>query len=99
MEQMKKEILKGTEPDWRDKNFKEWLRTYCSQYHWDKSVLFSRGMDDDSDGFATPTLKLFLYNTYRRLRSWSPMYKTRMLCQKIFRKNHIADNELWSADY
>jgi hypothetical protein len=70
--------------------FKEWYKEYCNYYSPDKELF------DDED--VEPTLRLFFYNLYRNIKASSPIYKTRIFLQKTFRKNHLADNDLWEAD-
>jgi len=94
------EILKGTPPNWKDKekfNFKEWYKDYCQDYHWDWSVQSSYISDENGDGFVPSSYKLFVYNMYRKFRGWHPIYVIRMAVQRIFRKNHLSDNMLWDA--
>jgi hypothetical protein len=69
---------------------KEWYKDYCQDFS-PEGIRF-----DDKE--VEPTLQLFFYNVYRKFRGWPPVYKARMLVQKIFRKNHIADCDLWEAD-
>jgi len=94
------EVLKGEAPYGKEYKARQkarplktkiydWLKDYCDDFHWDYE---KRGEDK-------PTVKLFLYNFYRNLRGWGPVYNLRMFLQKVFRKNHIADNELWGMDY
>jgi hypothetical protein len=96
------EMLKGDDP-WGPNRKKETLyeklKYFCSQYHWDKSTLISSALDENSDGYLTPTLPLFLYNCYRRIRGWDPVYAMRMSLQRIFRSNHLADCDIWEAGY
>lgn len=103
------EVLKGDPPyhNYKAKKkarpFKqkvtEWYRDYCQDHHWDRGVQLTEMLDKDGDSYVKPSLKLFAYNVYRNLRGWYPIYRTRMICQKIFRANHISDNELWDLQY
>jgi hypothetical protein len=70
---------------------KEWFKNYCQDYSIGGSAYLG-------DVEQKPTLLLFLYNFYRKLRGFAPIYRLRMLVQTLFRKNHIADNKLWEAD-
>jgi hypothetical protein len=67
---------------------KEWITEYCQKYSLD-------GLNENWD--AKPTVKLFFYNVYRKFRGWEPIYRLRMAIQKIFRKNHISDNQIWDC--
>ena len=94
------EILKGNPPRYDKKEtLSEKLKYFCSKHHWDKGIQYGQMLDENSDGYVKPTLKLFLYNCYRELRGWGPIFGLRMNCQKIFRKNHMSDNQLWDLQY
>jgi hypothetical protein len=43
------------------------------------------------------TFKKVLYACYRSFIGWKPVFKTRMLVQKIFRRHHLSDLEIWET--
>ena len=43
-------------------------------------------------------MKRFIISLYRTIRGWAPIFKTRMLFQKIFRHYHLSDLEIWGTD-
>jgi len=104
------ETLKGIAPygkEYRAKQkarplsqkIKEWYRDYCQDFHWDRGSQIEEMLDEEGDSHVKPSFKLFLYNMYRNFRGWKPIFALRMLFQKIFRKDHISDNELWGLDH
>jgi len=97
------EILKGENP-WSHKNwkkrqkertFKEKLKDFCEEYHWGDGFEY----DEDYNKIVNVSFKLFLFNVYRRIRGWQPVFLLRMFFQKVFRKNHISDDQLWNLQY
>jgi hypothetical protein len=92
---MKSVMIKGTDPSDKKDTWRQKLRYFCSQYHWDRGVQFASFTE--GDGFCDPTLKLFLYNCYRKFRGWMPIYRLRMLIQTVFRSTHISDDKIWET--
>jgi hypothetical protein len=72
------------------KKIKEWITDYCQDFS-------PEGALANPDCNAKPTLKLFLYNVYRKFRGWSPIFQLRMFFQKVTRLNHISDSDLWEC--
>lgn len=68
---------------------KEWIFDYCQDYS------FPGQINPDCD--AKPTLKLFLYNVWRKFRGLTPIWRLRMIFQKIFRRNHLCDYDVYEA--
>jgi len=91
------EILKGTPPTYENKNFKDWLKYYCSRNHWDRTKYVENALDEEGDGYFKPTLKLFLYNVYCDIRNWNICCFVRYWWKKIFSKDHLAGREIWDA--
>jgi hypothetical protein len=93
-------MIKGVDP-WENKKetLSDKLKYFCSKHHWNNGELISQITDKDGDGYCKPTLKLFLYNCYRELRGWTPIYKLRMFMQKTFRSDHLSDDRIWEASY
>jgi hypothetical protein len=67
----------------------KWIYDFCQDY--------SIGNFNVSGEDQKPTIALFLYNLYRKLRGWTPIYRLRMLFQFLFRPSHIPDCDLWEA--
>ena len=90
-------MLKGVEPDYKPKNFKEWVRDYCNDFHYDRAKHYEEILDKDGDGYSKPTFGLFMYNVYRKLIRFLKWYEIKMCLQRIFRPSHISDNMIWNA--
>jgi hypothetical protein len=91
------EMIKGEDP-WgpnKKETLYEKLQYFCSKHHWDASKL----IEVSEDGFCKPTVKLFLYNCWRDLWCWTPIYHTRMRLQRLFRSDHLSDNQIWEAGF
>jgi hypothetical protein len=69
-------------------SLKEDLVDFCYKYTFEK--------DDSKRAFS---LKLFVVSVYRTMRSWAPVYKTRMLLQRTFRRDHLSDNMIWETGF
>jgi len=72
------------------------LKEFVQEYN-PKGIILD---DETYDRVEVPlTFYTFFYNCYRKLRAWAPVYNFRMWLQKIFRTNHLSDNDIWGADY
>jgi len=100
----KEEILKGENPHAdrvkkrKQRSLKEKFRDYCQYHHWNRSEQLKQFSNiEDGDGYVKPTFTLFMYNIWMNFIDKTPYYNMKYLLQKIFRKNHIADRELWNV--
>lgn len=73
-----------------------WIKDYCNTYYPKK---YNKAFYMSDKDMLEPSLELFLYNFYRHLRGWPPIYKIRMCWQFLTRKNHIPDNWIWDVHY
>jgi len=92
-------ILKGNPPKYEKekKTFKIWYRDFCQDYHYDRAAQLEEIMDENGDSYVKPHFKLFLYNCYRGIKSWGPIFSLRMKTQRLF--TGISDDMLWNLDY
>jgi len=91
-------MLKGVEPDYKNKTFKEWYRYYCSEYHWNRGQQVEEMLDPEGDSYPKPSFLLFLYNFYKKtLYNVLHWHRIKWFFQRKFRKNKLSNVEIWDA--
>ena len=91
----------------------EWLRDHCNEYHPEghnarlaKIIEQSEKIEsgelteyNEDDDYFKPSFYLFFYNVYKKFLNRTPFYWFRMKLQRMFRKNKLADCDIWNANY
>ena len=75
---------------------KKMLEEFVQEYN-PNGIMFD---DETYDLVKVPLTPYTLwFNIWRRFRAWTPIYTLRMRLQRLFRKNGLADCDIWEAGF